>query len=198
MRAEWPRRAADARACRRKPAGPHRRARSRYQRAPGVVPARRVPVRRQLGGAAPRGPRRPGRRRAGHPRRPRCSVDPSARSAAVTGGRGAAPWPLDERLAFVEAQQASSGFGDDWLRLDGLKPILDGGISAAAMDEPYADEPAYRGELKWDRDELAEVVEFAVGRGWRVATHVCGDRAVPPARTRRARGITEGHISRHR
>jgi hypothetical protein len=87
-------------------------------------------------------------------------------------------WPLEERLAFVEAQQVSSGFGDDWLRLDGVKLVLDGGVSGAAMDEPYADDPSYRGELKWERQELAEVVEFAVGRGWRVATHVFGDRAV--------------------
>jgi predicted amidohydrolase YtcJ len=87
-------------------------------------------------------------------------------------------WPIEERLAFVEAQQVSSGFGDEWLRLDGVKLVLDGGVSGAAMDEPYADDPAYRGELMWEREELAEVVEFAVGRGWRVATHAFGDRAV--------------------
>jgi predicted amidohydrolase YtcJ len=87
-------------------------------------------------------------------------------------------WPLEERLAFLEAQQVSSGFGDDWLRLDGIKLVLDGGVSGAAMEEPYADDPSYRGELKWEREELAEVVEFAVGRGWRVATHAFGDRAV--------------------
>ena len=87
-------------------------------------------------------------------------------------------WPLEERLAFLEAQQVSSGFGDDWLRLDGVKLVLDGGVSGAAMEEPYADDPGYRGELKWERAELAEVVEFAVGRGWRVATHAFGDRAV--------------------
>jgi predicted amidohydrolase YtcJ len=87
-------------------------------------------------------------------------------------------WSLDERLAFVEAQQVRSGFGDDWLRLDGLKLVLDGGVSAAALDEPYADNPSGRGELKWERDELGEVVEFAVGRGWRVTTHAFGDRAV--------------------
>jgi predicted amidohydrolase YtcJ len=87
-------------------------------------------------------------------------------------------WPLEERLAFVEAQQLSSGFGDDWLRLDGVKLVLDGGVSGAAMEEPYADDSAYRGALKWEREELAEVVEFAVGRGWRVATHAFGDRAV--------------------
>jgi predicted amidohydrolase YtcJ len=87
-------------------------------------------------------------------------------------------WPLEERLSFVETQQVSSGFGDDWLRLDGVKLVLDGGVSGAAMEEPYADDPGYRGELKWDREELAEVVGFAVGRGWRVATHAFGDRAV--------------------
>ncbi|HEY2657005.1 MAG TPA: amidohydrolase [Solirubrobacteraceae bacterium] len=90
-------------------------------------------------------------------------------------------WSLDERLAFVEAQQVTSGFGDDWLRLDGLKLVLDGGVSGAALDEPYADDPTRRGELKWERDEFAEVVEFAVGRGWRVATHAFGDRAVRTA-----------------
>jgi predicted amidohydrolase YtcJ len=87
-------------------------------------------------------------------------------------------WPLDERLAFIEAQQVRSGFGDDWLRLCGLKFVLDGGIARAALEEPYADDAGDRGQLKWHPEQLAEVLEFAVSRGWRVATHAFGDRAV--------------------
>ena len=87
-------------------------------------------------------------------------------------------WPLDERLAYIEAQQVSSGFGDDWLRLCGLKLVIDGGISTAAMDEPYSDDSSHRGQLKWHREELTEVVEFAVTHGWKVAAHAVGDRAV--------------------
>jgi predicted amidohydrolase YtcJ len=86
--------------------------------------------------------------------------------------------PQAERLAFVEGLGARSGFGDDWLRLWGLKLVLDGGVAGAAMDEPYADPPSYSGHLNWDLDEMTEVVSLALARSWRVATHAVGDRAL--------------------
>jgi predicted amidohydrolase YtcJ len=86
--------------------------------------------------------------------------------------------PQADRLAFVEGLGARSGFGDDWLRLWGLKFVLDGGVAGAAMEQPFANNPNYSGHLNWDPDEMTEVVSHALARNWKVATHAVGDRTV--------------------
>jgi predicted amidohydrolase YtcJ len=86
--------------------------------------------------------------------------------------------PQAERLAYVEGLGARSGFGDDWLRLWGLKFVLDGGVAGAAMEQPFANNPSYTGHLNWDPDEMTEVVSHALARNWKVATHAVGDRTV--------------------
>jgi predicted amidohydrolase YtcJ len=87
-------------------------------------------------------------------------------------------WPPEQRLAFVDGLRVRSGFGDDWLRLWGLKFVLDGGVAGAGMEEPFANNPSYTGHLNWDPDEMTEVVAFALSRNWKVATHAVGDRTV--------------------
>jgi predicted amidohydrolase YtcJ len=86
--------------------------------------------------------------------------------------------PQADRLAFVEGLGARSGFGDDWLRLWGLKFVLDGGVAGAAMEQPFANNPTYTGHLNWDPDEMTEIVSHALARNWKVATHAVGDRTV--------------------
>jgi len=72
-----------------------------------------------------------------------------------------------------------SGFGDDMLRLWGLKFVLDGGVDGAALDQPYVGgDPANIGHLNWDSNEMVTVASAAVRRGWRIGTHAVGDRAV--------------------
>jgi predicted amidohydrolase YtcJ len=71
-----------------------------------------------------------------------------------------------------------SGFGDDFLRIWGLKTLMDGGPAAAALDSPYANDPHYSGNPFWKTDDLVEVATFAVRRGWRIGIHAIGDRAV--------------------
>ena len=90
-------------------------------------------------------------------------------------------WPPERRFAYIEEQRAERDRGDDWLRVWGLKLVLDGGVAGAAMTQPYADDLECRGHLNWDRTELAEVVSFAVDRGWKVAAHAAGDLAVSTA-----------------
>ncbi|MDH6127293.1 hypothetical protein P3T39_004268 [Kitasatospora sp. GP82] len=67
---------------------------------------------------------------------------------------------------------------DPWLRVWGVKFVLDGGLEAGATEEPYACDHAFSGTLTWEPDALAEAVEAVVRRGWRVGTHAYGDRAV--------------------
>jgi predicted amidohydrolase YtcJ len=84
----------------------------------------------------------------------------------------------EQAIALIRGLGARSGFGDDWLRIWGLKFVLDGGVEGGALEQPYADDPANSGHLNWDPAALTRVCTEAARRGWRVGTHVAGDRAV--------------------
>jgi predicted amidohydrolase YtcJ len=83
----------------------------------------------------------------------------------------------DEAITFIRGLGARSGFGDDRLRLWGLKFVLDGGAEGAALEQPYANDPGHSGHLNWDPADLTRVCAEAVRRGWRIGTHTAGDRA---------------------
>jgi predicted amidohydrolase YtcJ len=85
--------------------------------------------------------------------------------------------PVAERIALIEGLGVRSGFGDDWLRLWGLKFVMDGGVEGAALEQPFAAESYGTGHLNWDPDEMVTVANAAVRRGWRIGTHAAGDRA---------------------
>lgn len=89
-----------------------------------------------------------------------------------------ADWSTDDKITEIERWGVRTGFGDDLLRLGGLKIFLDGGVEGGALSEPYANDPDYRGHLFIDVDELERVVATAVRRGWRVGCHAVGDVAV--------------------
>jgi predicted amidohydrolase YtcJ len=84
----------------------------------------------------------------------------------------------DEAIAVIDGLGVRSGFGDDWLRIWGLKLVLDGGVEGAALEQPYANDPGSLGHLNWEPDAMTRVCVEAVRRGWRVGTHAVGDRAV--------------------
>jgi predicted amidohydrolase YtcJ len=85
---------------------------------------------------------------------------------------------LAARMAIIEGFGVRSGFGDDLLKLWGLKFVLDGGAEGGALDDPYVNNPGYRGHLLWSPDDLLTLANFAVRRGWKIGTHAIGDRAV--------------------
>ncbi|MFI6435360.1 amidohydrolase [Streptomyces sp. NPDC050759] len=85
---------------------------------------------------------------------------------------------IDAYLDSLEEEGIKPGIGDGLLRLWGLKFVLDGGVEAAALEQPYAGRPDYHGELKWSRDDLAHALATCVRRGWPVGTHVMGDRGI--------------------
>ena len=87
-------------------------------------------------------------------------------------------WPVQKCLDYIESQELPDAWGDDWLRTWGLKFVADGGVAGAATEKPYANDPSFSGHVNWDPDDFARTVEFAVARGWRVATHAVGDRTV--------------------
>ncbi len=72
------------------------------------------------------------------------------------------------------------GFGDDWIRIGGLKIFADGALGprTAYMIEPYAGEPNNYGIPTIDKEEMAELVSHASAAGLPSTIHAIGDRAV--------------------
>lgn len=75
-----------------------------------------------------------------------------------------------------------SGFGNDMLRYQGLKFVLDGSVGGrtAALAEPFEGSSS-RGILYYDTSEIEPLVVQAIAAGQRVAVHGIGERAVTQA-----------------
>jgi predicted amidohydrolase YtcJ len=72
------------------------------------------------------------------------------------------------------------GFGNDWLRIGGLKMFADGAIGAltARMLEPYAGQPDNRGIEVMPKDRMLELALEATYLGLPSTIHAIGDEAV--------------------
>ncbi len=72
-----------------------------------------------------------------------------------------------------------SGFGDDWLRLGGVKIFADGALGprTALMVEPYVGEPDNRGIAVTDKEEMLQIASQASAGGLSVTVHAIGDKA---------------------
>jgi predicted amidohydrolase YtcJ len=72
-----------------------------------------------------------------------------------------------------------SGFGDEWLRIGGVKMFADGALGArtATMVEPYENDPQNRGIIVTDKEEMMAFAAKASANGLSVTIHAIGDRA---------------------
>ncbi len=72
-----------------------------------------------------------------------------------------------------------SGFGDDWLRIGGVKIFADGALGSrtAAMIAPYEGEPGNRGIVVTEKEEMLEKARRASAGGLSLTVHAIGDRA---------------------
>ena len=72
--------------------------------------------------------------------------------------------------------------GDEWLRIGGMKTLVDGGFEGGHMREPYAEPYGRGGKFKGIEvvppAQYIPVVRELNRLGWRVATHAVGDAAV--------------------
>ncbi len=99
------------------------------------------------------------------------------------------------------------GFGDDWIRIGGLKIFSDGALGprTALMIDPYEGEPDNYGVRVTDPETMIELVSKASALGIPSTIHAIGDRAVREVlntyevvrREEAARGETPQH-RRHR
>lgn len=75
-----------------------------------------------------------------------------------------------------------SGLGDDMVRIQGMKFILDGSVGGrtAAVEEPFEGSDS-RGILYYDTPDVAPMAAQALRNGLRLAIHGIGERAVEQA-----------------
>jgi predicted amidohydrolase YtcJ len=87
-------------------------------------------------------------------------------------------WPLGAWRELADLG-VEAGFGDDWVRLGGVKGFVDGslGSSTARMFEPYLHEKGNTGVYVTPLGRLREDVEGADRAGLSIAIHAIGDRA---------------------
>ncbi len=104
-------------------------------------------------------------------------------------------------LECAERLGLCSGFGDEWVRIGGIKAFLDGALGAqtAAMLEPF-EGSSNRGLLTMEPDDLAQLIRRATRAHLAVALHAIGDRAVRTAvdAFERVRAETPEPWPRHR
>src|SRR5215472_6836129 len=83
---------------------------------------------------------------------------------------------------FIEASGVRPDEGDEWLKIAGMKLIVDGGFEGGRMREPYQEpygkDGAFRGLQLTPAERFTEVVKELNRLGWRVGTHAVGDAAI--------------------
>ena len=86
--------------------------------------------------------------------------------------------PLIDLLPTLKPQRSASR--DPWLRSGPLKAFSDGSLGAktAALQSPYVDALGERGLLTYSCGELARAVRKAHRKGFQLAIHAIGDRAI--------------------
>ena len=87
---------------------------------------------------------------------------------------------LKDALPQLASLAILKGFGDDMLRINGIKSFADGVPSAhtGAVYEPYANAPDETGILCMEKDELLGTVEEIHRNGLQSSIHAIGDRAI--------------------
>lgn len=86
--------------------------------------------------------------------------------------------PASRLEAFIQAG-VQSGFGDEWVRIGGVKFFMDGALGSRTADmlEPYIGEPDNRGVPIMDKEAMLEQALRASRAGLSVSVHAIGDRA---------------------
>jgi len=88
--------------------------------------------------------------------------------------------PVEDSLKRINEFPMISGYGDDLLKLQGLKILIDGGIGGrtALLRECYEDDPEDFGVLTVPVDELQQLVDAANLKGMLCGIHCAGGKAM--------------------
>jgi predicted amidohydrolase YtcJ len=82
----------------------------------------------------------------------------------------------------IESSGLTQDEGDDWLRIGGMKLLVDGGFEGGHMREPYEEPYGQNGKFAGltvvPSADFIAVVKTVHQMGWRIATHAVGDAAL--------------------
>lgn len=78
---------------------------------------------------------------------------------------------------FVINYGPRTGFGDDWLRLGGIKLFVDGETASGVRYEPAGQRVKWVGDARYNQQQLDDIVMKAHKAGFQVLTHALGDHA---------------------
>ena len=91
---------------------------------------------------------------------------------------------MDQMDRLIGEMGFYTGFGNEWLRLSGLKMAIDGGLTSKTALKSWAylgGDPPGPVPLRLDLDKLNGWVKSAHDAGWSVGIHVMGDIAIAKA-----------------
>ncbi|MDV3294061.1 MAG: amidohydrolase [Nitrososphaerales archaeon] len=93
-----------------------------------------------------------------------------------------------------------SRLNSEGAKINGIKLYADGSLGArtAALREPYSDDPANSGLLRYTDEELTTLANDADSKGYQVIVHAIGDRAVEQTIAALAPLTGRGNPRRHR
>jgi len=105
-----------------------------------------------------------------------------------------------EALPSLEEKGWRARLQGERVRICGVKVYSDGSLGArtAALREPYADDPANNGLLRYSDEALGDLVEKVDRLGFQAIIHAIGDRAVEQAVGALERVAGSGNPRRHR
>lgn len=100
----------------------------------------------------------------------------TVRSHVMVGAWGFYPPGRDFKV-IIEGLGVAAGFGNDLVRYDAVKFMVDGGIGdrTAAVSQPYV--TGGTGTMIVPEDELPHLIRWCHDHEWPVECHTCGDRA---------------------
>lgn len=89
----------------------------------------------------------------------------------------------------IENLDFKTGDGNEWAKVGALKVVLDGGMltGTAFLNQGWGprarelygiNDPNYRGELMYSKQELVDIITAAAKRGWKFTAHVTGGGGV--------------------
>ena len=85
-----------------------------------------------------------------------------------------------DSLEYLVKLGVSKGFGDDYLKIMGIKLFVDGslGVRTALLSKPYNDDPNNYGVQVMDIQRLRKLINMADENGLQLAIHAIGDKAI--------------------
>ena len=87
-------------------------------------------------------------------------------------------------VSYINHIGPRQGFGNDYLKFGALKIVIDGGVGGrtALMRTPYiSGKPNNYGIQVVPQDRLRKIIKYANQKGWQMAIHTCGGKAMDNA-----------------